>query len=188
MSARRLITPDEFFSAWLRAVSQIDGGACRSMGRPALTALMKPLIEDTGRLLEFKTRTEYHDLDVVFFEDEDGKHFAHRKPPKYLSAAIEHENRLEMTAEEMNKLQRTDTPLRVLIAYARDSWSKAEAYISNYLRTYEEIIRDGDWANDTATRCRQLVIFGNAYEQPFGWRGYVYEVGGFRLLSAGEAI
>jgi hypothetical protein len=178
----RPIFPDAFYAAWLNCVHQIDDAAFRARWEDPsanpYTVYAKGLIAEVGRTLGYQTYIEYHHLDVVFFEENDARHFASGTYARYLAAAVEHENNLGMTAQEMNKLQRTNTPLRVLITYIRNGWDDALPYLADYVR----IIRWGDWADDAATVRRQLVIFGNPHERPFGWRGYLYCANGFKQL------
>jgi hypothetical protein len=123
---------------------------------------------------------EYYALDSMFYEergtDKAGNHTAY---PKWISVALEHENKPAKTHEGINKLQMFNVPLKVLITYAAEG---AEA--DSLLRKYEAVIGDSDLFNDIATLRQQLVIFGTP-KTVREWRFYVYESDGFVLMLPG---
>jgi hypothetical protein len=119
-----------------------------------------------------RCQKEYYSIDSVFFREQDTIHFPEGvMNAKYFDVAIEHEHDITRTAQEVNKLQLFNAPLKVLITYddTGSEWSE-------HLKEYEEIISSADIFEDIATTRRQLVIFGRL---PSGgkieWSAYVYE-------------
>ena len=87
---------------------------------------------------------------------------------------MEHENYARGSCNEMNKLQLFNSPLKVLITYARPGFGLEE-----HLERYTKIVRWADAFGDFTIHRRQLVVFG---DMPLGipeWRGYAYESNGF---------
>ena len=123
--------------------------------------------------------TDYYTLDAVFYgvkkTENSSLQSIYAKP---IVVAIEHVNSAAGSCEEMNKLQHFNSPLKVLITYAKEG---SETDI--LLTMYEQIIREADCFEDIATLRRQLVVFGEPITGN-NWRFYVYESAGFKLLNS----
>jgi len=140
---------------------------------------METLYTGLEPLLGLKAHAEYNKLDCVYYAECDTEHFG---TPSYyatcLGVVVEHENNIGGSAEEMNKLQMLNTPLKVLITYA-----DSEAQRNLHLGRYAKIVSSADIFGDFATLRRQLVIFGSRDDCKAYWHFYVYEEGGFRELQ-----
>jgi hypothetical protein len=120
---------------------------------------------------------EYHALDGMFYEERGTDKFGNYTTyAKWISVALEHENKPAKTDEQINKLQMLNVPLKVLITYAAEG-AEGDAL----LRRYEAVIGDSDVFDDIAALRRQLVIFGTP-RTVREWRFYVYENDGFVLM------
>jgi hypothetical protein len=120
---------------------------------------------------------EYHTLDGMFYEERgtnsSGNYTSYAK---WISVALEHENKASRTHEELNKLQSFNVPLKVLITYAAEGTET-----DSLLQRYEKVMSAADVFNDFDTLRKQLVIFGtpNTVRE---WRFYAYESDGFVLM------
>lgn len=135
--------------------------------------LILPAVAERIGLLSWP-RPYYH-LDSVFYQEKDTDNF---QPPvenaKYIAVAIEHEHVLSGSAQEMNKLQLFNAPLKVLITYDMNDVERAK-----YLRIYEAIIASADVFEDIVSLRRQLVLIGRLIDRQIGWSAYTYERTGF---------
>jgi hypothetical protein len=123
---------------------------------------------------------EYYALDAMFYEERGRDNFGkYTTYAKWISVAVEHENKPAKTYEVINKLQLFNAALKVLITYAAEG-----AESDSLLRTYEAVIGESDVFNDIATLRQQLVIFGTP-KTLRDWRFYVYENDGFVLMLPG---
>jgi hypothetical protein len=119
---------------------------------------------------------EYYTLDCIYFAERDAEHFgAQATYATCISIALEHENKIDGTATEINKLQLFNAPLKVLITYAQTASVRAF-----YLERYRKIIQAADIFGDFATLRRQLVIFGSRHELTANWHFYAYGPDGFQ--------
>ncbi len=122
---------------------------------------------------------DYHGLDRIFYEERGTDLFDNYTTyAKWISVALEHENKASKSHERISKLQMLNAPLKVLITYAEGAEADA------LLRKYQEVIRDADIFGDIATTRQQLVIFGTP-KTVREWQFYVYERSGFTLMLPG---
>lgn len=173
------ITPEQFKDAYLRAVSASEEEIlARWDGKPDYTSLIrKTVLPAIAPHLNVQVyAADYYTLDCIYYAERDTDNF----PPnltyaKCICIALEHENEIEGSAVEMNKLQLFNVPLKVLITYPRHGSDRAA-----YLERYTKILRGADIFGDFATHRRQLVIFGEKQETTVNWCFYVYEAAGFQ--------
>lgn len=127
--------------------------------------------------------SDYYTLDGIFYVDIDNKHFAANTAyAKFIAVALEHENDAWTTAEEINKLQLFNTPLKVLITYPESA-----AHARRLLGKYAEIIGDADVFQDITSLRRQLVIFGFWTGSP-SWQAFAYAGGSFRAIDVEASV
>ena len=177
------VTPEQFAAAFLRAATASQAEILERWNGPrrdytslifanVLPAIATPLgIECYNG--------DYYGLDCVYYAQRDIEHFG---PNTYyancISVALEHENIIEGTAVEMNKLQLFNASLKVLITYAQLPSDRAF-----HLDRYAKMVRAADIFGDFATLRRQLVIFGSTRESAVDWHFFVYEDAEFRELQ-----
>lgn len=175
------ITPREFRNAFV-AVMKAEhksfrtavGFEAKSYSYFMRSSIFPKIAKNLGLLAWNK---EYCALDGMLYEERATDKFGNYTTyAKWISVALEHENKPFKTHEEINKLQTFNVPLKVLITYAAEG-DEADSL----LRKYEEVIGDSDVFNDIATLRQQLVIFGTP-KTVREWRFYVYESDGFVLL------
>lgn len=180
----KIITPRDFRNAFVAVMKAEHNSFRTAVGFEAksYTYFMRsnifPLIAKHLGLMAWNK--EYYALDGMFYEERGTDNFGHYTTyAKWISVALEHENKSAKTYEAINKLQMFNVPLKVLITYAAEG---AEA--DSLLRRYEAVIGDFDVFNDIATRRQQLVIFGTP-KTVREWRFHVYESDGFVLMLPG---
>jgi hypothetical protein len=178
MESQSLITPQKFLHAFALTTAQVHNELTDLwFNSPLYTGIMRgvvlPRIAATLGLQSWSK--DYYYLDTVFYREKDMLHFPeHLTNVKYIEVALEHENVLSGTAQEMNKLQLFNAPLKVLITYDRTDSQRTE-----YLKKYEAIIHSADIFGDISTTRRQLVIFGRKPSEKIEWSAYVYQNEGF---------
>ena len=175
------ITPRDFQTAFLAVLKAEQASFRTAVGFEAksYTYFMRsnifPKIAKHLGLQAWKK--DYYALDGIFYEERGTDQFDNYAAyAKWISVALEHENKPFKTHEEINKLQMVNAPLKVLITYAAEG---KEA--DSLLRKYERVIGDSDIFGDIGTLRQQLVIFGTPTTVR-EWRFYVYESDGFVLL------
>jgi hypothetical protein len=176
----RRVTPEEFNRGFLDVAEQ-EAEAFNNVWNSDWAAVYTPFmlrhfLPRVATRLGLLHHPEYFRLDAILYEERDTRHFT-KMFVRSIAAVIEHENSAGTSCEEMNKLQRFNVPLKVLIAYARDGKE-----LETLLVSYDDIIRAADHFQDTATLRRQLVIFGDPVVVN-RWRSFVFEAPGFRLLA-----
>lgn len=177
------ITPNQFKEAFLKVVES-------ELYKPKLVAFWDEgkkytpfMIENVfpaiaGELGISVYPGNYYYLDSVFYSERDTEHFgATTTYAKSISIAMEHENKIEGTAIEMNKLQLYNAPLKVLITYAQNPTIR-----KNWLNCYTKIVQGADVFGDFATLRRQLIIFGSITDDVITWCFYAYESSGFQEI------
>lgn len=180
----KIVTPQEFFHAFQEIVDrERDGIMSYWENTPEYTKfILNVVVVGIGARLRLQAYPhDYYTLDAILYEEKDTEHFAEKyNYAKYISVAIEHENDVGSSCEEMNKLQLFSAPLKVLVTYAR-SGGDSEVM----LRKYTRVIQGADCFGDIATLRRQLVIFGDKVDGRIVWEAYAYERSGFvRVLSS----
>ena len=156
----KIVSPPDFAHAFLREVVCVEGSLLEMWTNPcAYTLVMRstilPHVASRLGLASYCSR-DYYGLDGILYEELDQQHFPlNSYYAKFLSVELEHENLPEGSAIEMNKLQIFNAPLKVLITYPR-----GKCTMKYLLERYARIFNWSDWANDTVTLRRQLVVFG----------------------------
>jgi hypothetical protein len=174
-------SPSEFYSAFLKVVQPQELMLAEAWEKPRqYTALMFSLFPPIAEALGFCCYLgNYFYLDTIFYKEKDITNFpSHWTYASFISVAVEHENECAGTAQEMNKLQLFNAPLKVLITYPYKRNS------DSLLGRYAEIISAADVFDDISTLRRQLVIFGWKEGQNVGWKGFEYAQGSFRETDA----
>jgi hypothetical protein len=137
----------------------------------------KSFLHMVADILNLKYYREYWSLDAVFYKKEDKEHF---QPPflcaEYLPVVIEHENSIDGSYLEMNKLSIFNSPLKVLITYPEEQDK------NKYLDCYAQILKNADIFNDFSTKRKHLVVFGTRQDNRTSWEFYVYQNGKFSLI------
>ena len=180
----RKISPQQFWSALVEVLHQYQGKVVAIWKSPTeyTRFIRTDIVPELSKRLELQVYpTDYYTLDAIYYEEADRVHFPSQSTyAKWISIALEHENVLKGSCVEMNKLQLFNTPLKVLITYARPGRESKE-----YLDKYTDIIRSADIWGDIASQRRQLVVFGDMPELAPKWYGHAYEQNGF--VQIGEA-
>lgn len=180
----RRVSPEEFRDAFTAVVQHTATelhDQWMQHNDPAFTSFVRErLIPPIAARLELLAhcKGDYLGFDAVLYAEKDTSHFkANETWVKALAVAIEHENQGgNGTYREMIKLQLLNTPLKVLIAYAR------EREIAKLLKGYTEIIEAADTFKDFTSLRRQLVIFGDVDANGRRWTFHAYERSGFAVL------
>ena len=144
------ITPREFRNAFVTVLKSEHASFRTAVGFEAksYTYFMRSSIfPKVAKQLGLLTwNKEYFGLGVMFYEergtDRSGNYANYAK---WVSVALEHENKPFKSHEDINKLQMFNVPLKVLITYAADG-EESEAL----LKKYEGIIKDSDLFGDVA--------------------------------------
>ncbi|HXA36981.1 MAG TPA: hypothetical protein VNW26_11645 [Steroidobacteraceae bacterium] len=177
----KTITPREFRNAFVTVMKEEHQSFRTAVGFEAksyayfMRSNIFPKVAKHLGLLAWNK--EYYALNGMFYEERGRDNFGNYAPyAKWISVALEHENKLSKTHEALNKLQSYNVPLKVMITYAAEG---AEA--DSMLRKYEVIMSSSDVFNDFATLRKQLVIFGTP-KTVSEWRFYAYESDGFVLM------
>lgn len=173
-----IITPEQFKKALLK-VLEPSGSTLISIWYghgPEFTKTMRKFFDEVANNLKLNIyNRDYYTLDAIFYEEKDTEHFSPATTyAKYIAIALEHENALDTSVIEINKLQLFNAPLKVLITYVLKETQK-----SDYLKTYSAIIKEADIFGDISTQKKQLVIFGFRYNNEVKWSFHVYKDGGF---------
>ena len=136
----------------------------------------RSLLHMVAEILKLKYYREYWSLDAVFYKKKDERF----EPPylcaEYLPVVIEHENSIDGSYLEINKLSIFNSPLKVLITYPEGQDKNA------YLNTYAEMLKKADIFDDFSTRRKHLVVFGTKEDKRTLWDFYVYKNGNFSLI------
>lgn len=178
-------SPADFYGAFLQVVRQQEPNLLETWEKtPQYTAAMFSCFPAIAELLGFCCYIrDYFGLDTIFYQEKDISHFPeHWNYAKFISVALEHENESTGTAEEMNKLQLFNAPLKVLITYPSKTNSEF------LLKTYSEIISAADVFEDVSSIRRQLVIFGVREDQKIKWTGFEYVNGSFQNIDRPTAL
>jgi hypothetical protein len=175
-----IITPQQFKDAFLDVLREKEPQVV-SMWEAAYTdytSTIRECLQAVAERLQLHIyNRDYYTLDAIYYEEMDLEHFGEDSTyVKYISIALEHENRLIGTEAEINKLQLLNTPLKVLITYA-DGDAKY-----HYLSKYAKIIENADVFDDVSTTKKQLVIFGSCDGKITEWSFHLYQQGGFVLI------
>ena len=134
------------------------------------------ILSEVAKKLGLNYFKDYWTLDAIFYKEKDIVNFDKKFTfAKYLAVVIEHENAIETSFEEINKLTIFNSPLKVLITYPVKD-------INNYLTKYSEIVSNGDVFNDISNLRRQMVIFGTKNQDSIKWGFYIYRNGNFEDL------
>jgi hypothetical protein len=177
------MTDPQHFDSVLRAVLQEQQAniAAQWNARKPYTALMKGMVlPEVGRRLGFTPHpSEYYTLDCVYLAEYDTEHFGSESGyARAFSVIIEHENSSARSCEELSKLLLFNSPLKVLITYAR-----AGEDLEGLLARYDKMVQGSGNAALAVSSQRILVVFG---DNPAGlptWRTYLYEQSGFSEIT-----
>ncbi|HVY04946.1 MAG TPA: hypothetical protein VHB46_03115 [Burkholderiales bacterium] len=172
------------FDSILRAVLQERQAIVSTHWNGALTpftTLMKTVVlPEVGRRLGLIPHpSEYYSLDCIYLSEYDTEHFGSESGyPKAFSVIIEHENNSKQSCEEMSKLLLFNSPLKVLITYAR-----AGEDLEDLLARYGKMIENSGTAALAVSSQRILVVFGDNPAGSPTWRSYLYNYSGFIEIS-----
>ena len=174
----KIVSPEEFDSAFRAVMTRrVDEIAAAWSDSPAFTELCLSrngsLLANVSEILGLKYFKEYWGMDAVMCERVDEDNFQEDWWAEQLTVVIEHENQIARAHDEVNKLSRYNSPLKVLITYP---WVKSTP---KCLAQYSDILRRADVWNDFTTHRRHLVIFGYGPEDKIIWKSYVYRLGEF---------
>lgn len=176
------ITPERFRDAFSGVVSSAEPSIRSVYGRSKdLTALMRSdILPAVAEKLGLKCYSDkdYYWLDAIFCEEYDLKNFPGKKYARNITVAIEHENDIDSTASEMNKLQIYNASLKVLITYC--TYCDHDVDLDYWLPMYTDIVEGADVFSDFSTKRRQLVVFGTLWNgDELLWRYFLYDGSGF---------
>ena len=175
------ISPQQFKDAFLQAAFTFQSDIFeRWDALPERTDMMlKTVSPAIAQILNVQVYPgDYYTLDSIYYTERDTEHFPETSyHAKNICVALEHENNITKSVEEMNKLQLFNTPLKVLITYNPHASERADQ-----LARYTKILRDADVFGDFATHRRQMVVFGDKQEAKVHWQFYVYETTGFQEI------
>ena len=124
-----------------------------------------------AEILNLRYYREYWSLDAVFYKKKDERFQLPYLCAECLPVIIEHENSIDGSYLEMNKLSIFNSPLKVLITYPEGQEKKA------YLKTYAEILHKADIFDDFSTKRKHLVVFGTKENEKISWEFLVYKNG-----------
>jgi hypothetical protein len=135
-----------------------------------------------GKDLGLQCHKPYWWIDAAYYERRDEKNFEENDGlhAEAISIALEHENSVSRSHQEMNKLSLIDVPLKVLVTYPK-SRSNAETLLSKFAA----ILMLADHFDDFATKRRHLVVFGQEQDQKINWSFHLFDGKKFVLLDAG---
>jgi hypothetical protein len=174
-------SPQQFKDAFLQADSTFQSEIFDCWGNwPERTHIMlKTVSPAIAQILNVNVYPgDYYTLDSIYYTERDTEHFPETSyHAKNICVALEHENNITRSVEEMNKLQLFNTPLKVLITYNPHASERAAQ-----LARYTKILENADVFGDFATLRRQMVIFGDKQEAKVHWQFYVYETTGFQEM------
>jgi hypothetical protein len=175
LNAMKRISPIQFSEAFTSVVEEKREALVSRWweNTSEFTRFMKAdVLQGTAEKLSLRNYPfDYYTIDTIFFEEFDFDHFSpDTSYAKYIAVAIEHENQAQSSCCELNKLQLINTPLKVLITYARSDDERRGLIVR-----YEKIIKAGDCFDDVATHRKQLVIFGDMPDSVPEWRFLVYD-------------
>lgn len=176
-----VIAPERFKEAFQAAVitSEPEMLECWTDCTPFTSLIRGRVLPAIAANLGLRVYCErdYFWLDAIFYEEMDTLHFGEdSRWVKYISIALEHENSGTSSIEEMNKLQLFNTPLKVLVTYARPSARE------ELLKKFSRILLDADVFDDFSTRRKQVVVFGGMQGGHVEWTFYIYRDGSFASL------
>jgi len=178
---RFVIQPAQFFAAFKQkaAVHEKDLIQHWTRGLTQYTKTIRTVLGGVAALLDISLyNSDYYTLDAVFYRDKDIEHFDQDATyVKSIVVAVEHENAINSSVHEMNKLQLFNTPLKVLITYG-DNAPRTE-----FLKKFAKIVKDADVLSDFSTHRRQLVIFGDKPAEKIEWHPFVYKDGGWLPIT-----
>ena len=133
------------------------------------------IMRELAKNLELRYYREYYTLDAIFYKRKDegisDKSAEGALYAESICIALEHENNVNSSYIEMNKLAIFNTPLKVLVTYPSGK-QKAEKFLTQYA----SILTKADIFSDFSTLRRHMVIFGklNKDRKPI-WSYYVYK-------------
>lgn len=174
----RLITPLQFKDYFKIVVEESERTISELWNKfPDYSRLMlgtyeKPgLLNEVAKKLNLQSTINYWSFDSIFYTELITEFFSDDYLyVNYASVAIEHENVINYSHNEISKLSLLNCPLKVLITYP-----KKETDIETYLTHYAKIIKLADVFNDFSSLRKQLIIFGESFEDYHNkWSYYVY--------------
>ncbi len=175
------IQPEQFFAAFKQVAVAHEKDLIQhwTRGLTQFTKTIRTVIDGVAALLDINLyNSDYYTLDAVFYRDKDVEHFD--KDATYVKSiivAFEHENAINGSVIEMNKLQLFNAPLKVLVTYG-DSAQRTE-----FLKKFARIVKDADIFSDFSTHRKQLVIFGDKPAEKIQWYPFVYKDGGWLSVA-----
>jgi len=173
----KIVTPMEFRDAFIEIVQREENQLFNLWRKVTeYTSFMlgtnskDDLLRQVAGKLSLKYYKEYWHLDAIFYDRLDKKHFEQPNATyaEYICVALEHENAITRSCEEMNKLSVFNAPLKILITYP-PSKSEEEKYLSEY----RAILQQSAIFNDFSTSRKQLVVFGYK-NNSIAWNFYLY--------------
>jgi hypothetical protein len=179
MEHKPVITPERFFQVFLKVVMQTNYDLVNLWldKKPYTKLMIVDCFKTMAERLNLTSWANYYYLDSVFYGETDDVNFPKGvMNAKYFDVALEHEHDIRYTAQEINKLQLFNAPLKVLVTY-----DECDSERQKYLSHYAGIIGAADIFGDVASRQRQLVIFGRKgkAEITIQWSPFVYKRDGF---------
>ena len=179
-----IVTPEMFKSAFLDTFSYSKDKLLAAWdSRKEYTILIQGnksregLLSTIANKLGLNYMREYWSLDGVFYKYIDTQHFTkYWSFAEYIAVAVEHENDIWTSNQEINKLSIINAPLKVLITYPDKEG------VDIHLQSYTEIIKKSDIFSDFSDHRKQLVIFGLEKDEDIVWEFYLYKQGQFSKL------
>ena len=162
----RIVSPEEFATTFDAVVrSRESRVASLWWDLPRFTRLMlaesRGILREAADNLELQYCQEYRKIDAIMCEKVDTDNFPPKQWPDYfmaeqLTVVIEHEQNVDRSQDEMNKLSTYNSPLKVLITYPDPD----EEMTGAYLARYADILRRADVFKDFGGKRKHLVILG----------------------------